>query len=250
MGTVWPCSVPRGNLPFGQGLPPRFFLRTLLGNRCEEANLDPDNIDFDKRYYYYKFGVVAFNHNENKVCGPIAVEVMLTDEDYLTLLALQLYDRENFCFNQLLKLNPELADRLNSRVEGEIYGWRFPVHVPFAILFDEVRADAEAIDGPMPADCEIFSEHTDEHMFYVQAKAASHVLTITELDIKNGGDFTIERTMNNIDADKVMKHLDASDYEDMLKKLKQNFHEREAFGKIKSWLTTSGFTFEEKESKP
>lgn len=127
-------------------------LRTLLGSRCEEANLDPSNIDFDKRYYFYKFSALAFNHNENKVCGPIAVEVMLSDEDYLTLLSLQLYDRENFCFNQLLKTNPELADRLNSRVEGEIYGWRFPVHVPFAILFDEVRADAEAIDGPMPAD--------------------------------------------------------------------------------------------------
>ena len=84
-------------------------LRHLLQERCEEANLDPDNIDFDTRYYFYKFGVVAYNYDENKVCGPIIVEVMLSDEDYLTLLTLQILERENFCFNQLLNTNPELA---------------------------------------------------------------------------------------------------------------------------------------------
>ena len=93
--------------------------------------------------------MIAFNYDENKVCGPETVDVMLSDEDYLTLLSLQLYERENFCFNQLLMTNSELAARLHSRVEGGIYGCHFPVHVPFAILFDELRADAEVIDGPI-----------------------------------------------------------------------------------------------------
>lgn len=56
-------------------------------------------------------------------------------------------ERDNFCFNQLLMTNPELAARLHSRVEGAIYGCHFPVHVPFAILFDELRADAEIIQS-------------------------------------------------------------------------------------------------------
>ena len=38
-----------------------------------------------------------------------------------------------------------IALRLNKGVEGEIYGFQFPVHVPFTILFDEIREDAEAI---------------------------------------------------------------------------------------------------------
>jgi len=50
-------------------------------------------------------------------------------------------------FNKLLNTHPKLAIRLNSAVEGCIYGWCYPLHVPFAIIFEEVQADAEAIGG-------------------------------------------------------------------------------------------------------
>ena len=224
-------------------------LRTLLGKRCEEANLDPDNIDFDKRYYYYKFSVVAYNYDENKVCGPLAVEVMLSDEDYLTLLSQQILERDNFCFNQLLKINPELAARLSNRVEGEIYGWRFPVHVPFAILFDELRADAEIIDGPIGATEEIFSETTEEEMHHVVASAYSRILSITEETMKDEAVFADHHHIGQINADAVMIALGANDYHDMLKKFKEKFPTRSAFADIKAWLTASGITFVETEAE-
>lgn len=224
-------------------------LRILLGKRCEEANLDPDNIDFDNRFYFYKFTVVAYNYDENKVCAPIAVDVMLSDEDYLTLLTLQLLERENFCFNQLLQTNPELAVKLNSRVEREIYGWRFPVHVPFAILFDELRADAEIIDGPIGASDEIFSESSDDSMHHVIASAFSRILSITEETIKGEAIFTDHHHIGQINADAVMTAIDAKDYRDMLKKLKEKFSTSSAFVDIKAWLTASGITFEETESE-
>ena len=226
-------------------------LRTLLGNRCEEANLDPDTIDFDKRYYFYKFSVLAFNYDENKVCGPVAVDVMLSDEDYLTLLSLQLYERDNFCFNQLLKTNPELAARLNSRVEGEIYGWRFPVHVPFAILFDELRADAEIIDGPIGASEEIIREYSEDEdkTHYVIASAYSRILSITEDTIKGEADFIDHHHIDQINADAVMNALAAKDYRDMMKKLKEKFPTHSAFADIKAWLTASGITFEDTDSE-
>lgn len=220
-------------------------LRTLLGKRCEEANLDPDNIDFDKRYYFYKFSVLAYNYDENKVCAPIAVEVMLSDEDYLTLLSQQLYERENFCFNQLLNTNPELAVRLNSRVEGEIYGFHFPVHVPFAILFDELRADAEIIDGPIGATEEIYSESTEEEMHHVVASAYSRILSITEETIKGEAVFADHHHIGQINADAVMTALGANDYRDMMKILKEKFPSRSAFADIKAWLISSGITFDE-----
>jgi len=224
-------------------------LRTLLGNRCEEANLDPDTIDFDKRYYFYKFGVLAFDYDENKVCGPFAVDVLLSDEDYLTLLSLQLYERDNFCFNQLLMTNPELAARLHSRVEGGIYGRHFPVHVPFAILLDELRADAEVIDGPIGATEEIFSESSEDEMHHVVASAYSRILSVTEDTVKDEAEFINHHHIGQINADAVMSALGADDYRDMLKKLKEKFSNRSAFSDIKAWLTSSGITFEETESE-
>ena len=126
-------------------------LRHLLQERCEEADLDPSFIDFDTPYYYYKFGCLAYDYQKNEVLGPFPVEVRLSDDDYLTLLTLQLLNRTGFTFNQLLRSNPELATKLSNGVEGEIYGWRYPEHVPFTVLFDEIRADAEAI-GPLDED--------------------------------------------------------------------------------------------------
>lgn len=122
-------------------------LRHLLQERCEQANLDPDTIDFDNPFYYYKFSYLGYDYDKNQTFGPQTVEVHLTDEDYIALLTLQLLERDNFCFNYLLNKDAELALRLNKGVEGEIYGYHFPVHVPFTILFDEIRSDAEVI-GP------------------------------------------------------------------------------------------------------
>ena len=214
-------------------------LRHLLQERCDEANLDPDNIDFDTRHYFYKFTVVAYDYDENKACAPIAVDVMLSDEDYLTLLTLQILERENFCFNQLLHTNPELA----------AYGWRFPIHVPFVILFDELRADAEIIDGPIGASDDIFTESTDDAMHHVIASAYSRILSFTEETIKDDAIFADHHHIGQINADAVMTALCANDYRDMMKKLQEKFSTSSAFADIQAWLTASGITFEETESE-
>ena len=224
-------------------------LRHLLQERCDEANLDPDNIDFETRHYFYKFTVVAYDYDENKVCDPISVDVMLSDEDYLTLLTLQILERENFCFNQLLHTNPELAAKLNSRAEGDIYGWRFPIHVPFVILFDELRADAEIIDGPIGASDDIFTESTDDSTHHVIASAYSRILSITEETMKDEAIFADHHHIGQINADAVMTTLGAKDYRDMMKKLQEKFPSRSAFADIKAWLTASGITFEETDSE-
>lgn len=151
------------------------------------------------------------------------------------------------CFNQLLQTNPELAVKLNSRAEGDIYGWRFPVHVPFAILFDELRADAEIIDGPIGASDEIYTESTDDAMHHVIASAYSRILSFTEETIKDETIFADHHHIGQINADAVMTALNAKDYRDMLKKLKEKFSTSTAFADIQTWLTASGITFEETE---
>jgi len=118
----------------------------LLLDRCKQSDLYPEEIDFDTKHYYYRFSCLCYDYNGNHATDTIPVDIRLSDEDYLTLLSLQLLNGSSFTFNQLLKMNPELALKLNDSAEGYIYGWRFPEHVPFTILFDEVRADAEAIN--------------------------------------------------------------------------------------------------------
>ena len=220
-------------------------LRTLLGGRCEKANLNPENIDFDTRYYFYDFSIVTYNYDEDKTCGPIAVDVMLSDKDYLTLLSLQIYDRQNFCFNKLLKINPELATKLSKKVEDNMYDCSLSVHSPFIILFDEVRADAEIIDGPIGASDEIFNENIEEVSHFVAATAYSHLMSISEYFINEATDFIKDHNIYQINADAVMTALGAKDYRDMMKKLKEKFNTPSAFADIKAWLTASGISFED-----
>jgi len=138
---------------------------------------------------------------------------------------------------------------LNSRAEGDIYGWRFPVHVPFAILFDELRADAEIIDGPIGASDDIFTESTDDSTHHVIASAYSRILSITEETMKDDAIFADHHHIGQINADAVMTALNAKDYRDMLKKLKEKFSTSSAFADIQAWLTASGITFEETVSE-
>ena len=118
--------------------------------RCEELNFYPIKIDYDQRYYFYEFSCLAYDYEDKKVFGPITVEIILSDEEYLTLLSLQLLNREGFNFNKLLSKNINLAAKLNEEVQCRVPGWCCPSSASFVILFDEVRADAEIIDGPLP----------------------------------------------------------------------------------------------------
>jgi len=55
--------------------------------------------------------------------------------------------------------------------------------------------------------------------------------------------------IGQIDADAVVNALEAKNYRDMLKKLKEKFPTRSAFADIKAWLTAIGITFEETDSE-
>ena len=122
-------------------------LRKLLLDRCEKVDFYPEEIDFDTKHYFYRFSCLCFDYDANCATDVVPVRILLDDEYYLALLSLQLEYGSEFTFNQLLKMNPQLAQKLNKAVEDSIYGWRFPKHVPFTILFDEIREDAAAING-------------------------------------------------------------------------------------------------------
>jgi len=94
---------------------------------------------------FYRFGCIGYDHNGNAVLASVDVRVLLTDEEYLTLLTYQLQYQDDFTFNQLLKFDSGLAIKINDTVESQVYSWFYPDHIPFVIFFDEVREDAEKI---------------------------------------------------------------------------------------------------------
>ena len=220
-------------------------LHHLLGNRCEEADILPDKIDFDTPHYFYTFSYIAYDYENKKVCDPISVNIRLSDDDYITLLALQLNNRDCFCFNQLLNTNPELAVKVSNAVEGGVFGFETYKLAPFMILFDEVRQDAEVIDGPLGTSADLYEETSDDYMYRVVANVDSRILTIIEEDWNTEVNFVEQRMLHDINADKIMNILEAQDYFEMTKKLKQKFSTRSAYDDIKSWLNSLGISFNE-----
>lgn len=215
----------------------------LVRDRYERSELWPEDIDFETRHYFYKFSCLTYDYKDCKTRELLPIYVSLSDEDYIALLTLQLKNREGLTFNRVLRENPELGLRLNNQVEGGYYACMRP----FTLLFDEIRADAEIIDGPMPAGEELYFENNDGHLFHVVANAGSHVLTVFEEDMKPNAFFADQRYLNDINAEKVMEILEVTDYAGLVAKLKEMFNTHSAFDDIKAWLKKEDVAFKEND---
>jgi hypothetical protein len=86
-------------------------------------------------------------------------------------------------------------------------------------------------------------------MYHVIAAAPSRILTITEEDWNADANFAEQRILDDINADEVMNALDAKDYRDMIKKLKQHYSCRSGFDDLKMWLSDKNISFSEKTSE-
>ena len=201
-------------------------LRKLLGERLYKANVCANTIDFDNKVYFYKFSIVGYDYHNNKVVGPITEEIILTDEQYLQLLKYQVNNRRHFNFNHLLMQDPKLANYLNRQVS---------YFCPYMILFDEVRADAEIIDGPIDAYDVLYDGSDETRLYRIHANAQHGEMDISEEEMIDGK-FTKNHDLDNIDAIKVLKTLECTTYEEMFAKMKERFHSASCFADIKEWL--------------
>ena len=126
-------------------------LKTIIDNRLEFALAYINEIDFDTKYYYYDFSVLVCDYYGKQEVSRYDYRECLTDEEYLTLLTLQLQYRRSFTFNMLIEEEPQLAAKLSRGWRHGFQSFTLPEDMTFVILFDEVRKDAEIIDGPLPA---------------------------------------------------------------------------------------------------
>ncbi len=97
------------------------------------------SIDFKQAHYVYNMTYQELGKEPQKV------RAHLTDEEYIYLLTWRLV-HESFNFNRLLLYRPELAQKISVQFDGCNYDYNCESDNPYLIVFDEVNADAEAIN--------------------------------------------------------------------------------------------------------
>lgn len=110
---------------------------------------DPNHVvsmDLKHPHYYYQVTCVGYDPEREDTQKPRRILIRLTEEEYIYLVTQRLLD-ENFTFNKLLSLRPELAQNINESVSGYYYNMDDYIanDFPYLIVFDEINADAEKI---------------------------------------------------------------------------------------------------------
>ena len=116
-------------------------LRSLVLDRCTEEGMYPTNIDLETRYYFYRFFYVVYNAEDHLLGMPFPFFVSLTDEEYIKLLQYQLENLKGFNFNRLIRIDIDLAQKINNCADAQIYGLRDEDVNPYIIILDEVLED-------------------------------------------------------------------------------------------------------------
>ncbi len=212
--------------------------------RCEDDNMYLEKIALPPRHRY-AMSYFCWHQRSKKMSPQCPFLAELTDDEYLYLLTEQLADRELFTFNCLQEMNPELAVKISDEADGNIGGGIMHNGMPFMVLLDEVLADVEAIDGPVPDFVELYDGDTDNHLHHVIVNTNNRQMTLMDEEVRNDIP-EVNGWLGEIDADVVMQRLQASDYPDMLQKLADRFKGPSSFADMKAWLDAEKIIYKEK----
>lgn len=122
--------------------------KDLITDVLEGAQMAPYSIDFDDFEYFYRFSCFIYGPVEKKIYGPNSFIAILSDEDYCTLLALQLSIDRGLTYNNLWLISPELATKISDKIVNLYMNTRIIGHqdnVPFTVIFDELIEDAKTL---------------------------------------------------------------------------------------------------------
>ncbi len=122
----------------------------LVVFRTESNEMVPLGVDFNDFTTCYRAKYFCYDEKEGKMEGPYALNLELTDEEYVLLLALQLFEQRGFTFNRLNTIAPELFRKINAETEANfmnprlIAQWHYET---YSIVFSEIIDDAKEIEG-------------------------------------------------------------------------------------------------------
>jgi hypothetical protein len=214
-----------------------------LIDRCWDLDFYLQHIDFQPRHLY-TMSMLFWSPYTEQMSDRIPFRVELSDEEYEYLLARQ-FSSELFTFNRLIGEKPELAYKISDAADGRIGGGISNNGHPMLIIFDEVLADVESVNGPYSRTLQLFEDYSGEHSIHVAAYTEGRTLIVFREDWVDGEPAAPDQRLSEISADEVMKRLDAKNYYYMLKKLRENFNTSSALDNIKGWLQQEGLSFVE-----
>lgn len=121
----------------------------LILNKINSFEIVPFFIDFSDYTTCYRAKYFCYDHKEDKMRGPYAFNIELTDEEYCLLLTLQLFEQRGLTFNRLFNIAPYLYKKLNAEAEANfmnqrlIEQWEYDT---YAIVLSEIIHDAQEIE--------------------------------------------------------------------------------------------------------
>ena len=141
-------------------------------------------------------------------------------------------------------MNPKLAMKINRQAEDAYYGFMSFDRMPFLVTMDEVVNDAYLLDGPAPFHERLYENDDFAFSTYTTAYVESRNVRIVEECMWNFDYSIVFRVLSDISADELMQHLGASDYKDMIERVKQRFSGKEALDSFREYLEAEGIAYE------
>lgn len=120
----------------------------LVASAVERSAIIPTGINFDNYLTCYHASYFEYDKEENKFKGPYQFNISLTDEQYILLLTLQLFEERGLTFNRLFDIAPDLFRHIYNIVESIFADPRIPdqwFYETYSIVLDEIVSDAKEI---------------------------------------------------------------------------------------------------------
>ena len=140
-------------------------LKSRFLNVSSRYHLDTvENCDTSNYNYFTEFKIAELSKEYG--CYTRELRIMLSDNDYLTLLAMHLVN-SNFNFNQLVRVNPLLAQKLTEKFNHVMTdGVDYVYNKPFLVIMTEFREKAKSImDSGIDSAGAFSSENEDIRRF-------------------------------------------------------------------------------------
>ena len=120
----------------------------LVCNRLESNDMIPTKIDFLDYEDLYHLSCYIYDKEKEQMVGPCGFLCHFTDEEYITLLTLQLDCKRGLTFNSLLVFCPELAKKISDSAEMSFFNPRLLMSLemsPYVVVLKEIVEDANSI---------------------------------------------------------------------------------------------------------
>ena len=154
---------------------------------------------------YYHFSYFCYDDKKGQMQGPRPFNVKLWETDYIRLLTLQLFEKDNLTYNRILFIVPDIIQEIDTQVKSNFAEQIDAAeYQPYIVLFDEVIEDVMNIEKTMPSLPETSSQKLKPYEFtiwidgnyYYDDEEIEEEILLSDEDVE-----TIKRLVREYDGD-------------------------------------------------